>query len=154
MFSEYKKHKTTVKDLYQRLKELPDTCGIYIIEAPKGMKIEFLSSTTAPETYKGKNLLYDSKTLQEKFNNGDKEILYIGKTTCRQGLRNRLGSYIKYGYGHEVAHRGGRALWQIKNSRDLTVYYYECEDANGLEQKLLKEYKNKYNVLPVANHRI
>lgn len=154
MFSEYKKHKTTVKELLKKLNELPDTCGIYIIEASTNQKIEFLPTTTAPETYKGKNLLYDIDILQEKYNSGDKEILYIGKTTCRQGLRNRLGSYIKYGYGQEVAHRGGRAIWQIKNSGDLTVYYYECEDANGLEQKLLKEYKNKYNVLPVANHRI
>lgn len=154
MFSEYKQHKTTVKDLYQRIKELPDTCGIYIIVAPKDKKIEFISSSTAPETYKGNNLLYGSITLQEKFNNGDKEILYIGKTTCREGLRKRLGNYIKYGYGHEVTHRGGRALWQIKNSGDLTVYYYECENASELKRKLLKEYKNKYNVLPVANRRI
>ena len=60
------KNKTTVKKVFDYPKILPETKGIYIYAVPdNNSDIEFLDTTTAKETYKGKSLLYSKNDLAE-----------------------------------------------------------------------------------------
>ena len=149
------KNKTTVKKVFDYPKILPETKGIYIYAVPdNNSDIEFLDTTTAKETYKGKSLLYSKNDLSRKFNSGDKKILYIG-CTPKGSLMERTKLRAKYSKekGKDLRARGGRALWQIKNweNIELNFYYYEIEDCKELEKRLLALYQQQYGVLPVAN---
>ena len=151
----YLKNKTTVKNVFSHPEILPETKGIYIYTVPdNNISIEFLNTTTAKETYKGKSLLYSADLLTDKFNNGDKKVLYIGSTPS-ENLGKRTKSRANYSKEKikDIRARGGRALWQIKDWENigLNFYYYETEDCRKIENYLLILYKEEYGVLPVAN---
>ncbi len=151
----YLKNKTTVKNVFSHPEILPETKGIYIYTVPdNNISIEFLNTTTAKETYKGKSLLYSAELLTDKFNNGDKRVLYIGSTPS-ENLRKRTKSRANYSKEKikDIRARGGRALWQIKDWEDigLNFYYYETEDCRAIEHELLVLYEKECGVLPVAN---
>jgi hypothetical protein len=153
MIERMKKYQTTVRDLLNSLDEIPPEQGIYVIDVPEGFDVEFITETSAPKKHRGKNLIYATDKLKEKFNTGDEGVVYIGKAEGLKGLRNRLGAYIKYAYGADAPHRGGRGVWQIKNFGELTVYFFVTEKAGVIEKELLKSYKAKYGVYPVGNRR-
>lgn len=81
------------------------------------------------------------------------KILYIGKAGGKEksDLYNRLKLYMEYGKGKPRSHKGGRAIWQIKNEKrkELKVCWIylpedePCENAEKLEKYLLKEYNKK-----------
>ena len=118
------------------------------------ISIEFLDTTTAKEKRNGKSLLYSKNKLIDKFNSGDKKILYIGSTP-KENLRERTETRAKYSKEKikDIRARGGRALWQIKNweSIGLNFYYCEIENCEEVEKHLLTMYKQQYGVYPVAN---
>ena len=145
-----------IKDLYNSgFQIIPNTKGIYLVMKPKNMTITFLSKTTAISEYKGKNMMYDVNILQNKFNNSDKEILYIGKAGgTKNNLRKRISQFVKYGYKKAINHRGGRAIWQIKGNKYLLIGYYICDNPEYKEKELLQEYLHKNGTLPVANWKI
>jgi len=160
MFEQYKQNKTTIGELFKNYAEKnlnklpPKVSGIYIVEAPQDFKVEFTLDTVAPKNHPktGACLLYCIDDLAAKFNKGDKKILYIGETEAKDGLYGRWETRWKFANGDQKARaRGGRALWQIKNSGELIFYYYETANAEELEGKLLEEYKAKFGVFPVAN---
>lgn len=128
--------------------------GIYIIKKSKEMKIEFSLDTTAIKKYSNKSMIYDIDVLEKKFDKSDKEILYIGKSGGKKNkLKQRISQYVRYGYGEVNNHRGGRAIWQIADSKSLLLGFIECDNPEKIEKELLEEYKSKYNVLPIANWR-
>lgn len=151
----YLKNKTTVKNVFNHSEILPETKGIYIYTVPdSNSNIEFLNTTTAKEIHDGQNLLFSAELLKNKFESGDKRILYIGSTpsgTLRKRTKLRA-SYSKEKI-KDIRARGGRALWQIKNweSIGLNFYYYETDDCRAIENQLLTLYLKEYGVLPVAN---
>lgn len=155
----YLKNKTTVKSIFKNLEKLPETKGIYIYTAPdnNAADIEFLDTTTAKESRRGKSLLYSKDELNIKFSRGDKKILYIG-CTPKGSLKERTKLRAQYSKekNKDIRARGGRALWQIKNWENigLDFYYYETENCEILEKFLLSLYKKQYGVLPVANWKI
>lgn len=154
----YLKNKTTVANVFKNPEILPETKGIYIYTAPDNYTdIEFLDTTTAKESRRGKSLLYSKDELKNNFNQGDKKILYIG-CTPKGNLRKRTKLRAQYSKekGKDIRARGGRALWQIKDWENigLNFYYYEIEDCETLEKFLLSLYKQQYGVWPVANRRI
>lgn len=145
----------SVKQLNERgFTHILDAKGVYVIIKPENMKINFLPDTTAITGYNGSNMLYDINTLEDKFEKSDKKILYIGKAGGRNKLRKRIKQLIQYGYKEVNNHRGGRAIWQIENNRDLLLGYFVCSNPENMEKELLKEYFNKNGVLPVANRKI
>lgn len=134
---------------------IPNEKGIYIVMKPKGMDIEFTANTTAINTHNGRNLLYDPDMLSTKYEQSDKEVLYIGKAGGDVNrLKQRVRQLIRYGYGEVQNHRGGRAIWQINDNKRLLIGYKECTDPETAERELLEWYLNKYGVLPVANWQI
>ena len=145
----------SIKKLYdEKFKQIPKANGVYIIITPKNMNIKFVEDTTALTVFDGKNMLYDLGELKDKYMRSDKNILYMGKAGRRNKLRNRIRQLIRYGYNEVNNHRGGRAIWQIENNRDLLLGYLVCSDPENKEKELLKEYFLNNGVLPVANWKI
>lgn len=87
-----------------------------------------------------------------KFNKANQKVLYIGKAGGeRNRLRQRIKQYVRYGY-HEVKnHRGGRAIWQVNNNKQLLLGYFLCDNPKIKERELLLEFHNKSGTYPVAN---
>lgn len=118
------------------------------------MKIKFSMDTTAIKEYSNKSMIYDMGLLNDKFDKSDNEILYIGKAGGKKNkLKQRIRQYVRYGYGEVNNHRGGRAIWQIADSKSLLLGFIECDNPEKIEKELLEEYESKYKVLPIANWR-
>ena len=83
----------------------------------------------------------------------DKTVLYIGKANGRGGLRQRVLQYVKYGWGTAVNHKGGRAIWQVKDYPLLLLEYEVCENCEQREHELLAAYKKESGTYPLANWR-
>ena len=140
-------YSVTVEELHENgYKDIPTMGGVYIVKAPENFSVEITNNTTAIKNHEGKNLLYNKEFLEEKYSKViDKSILYYGKAT---NLRNRISALVKYGYNECKNHRGGKALWQLKNSSKLIIEYYICDDSRNPreeEKRLIQEYKNKNN---------
>ena len=131
---------------------IPNEKGIYMVIVPDGFNVIFTEYTTAISEYKGQNLIYPTEVLSSKFNNSDQKILYIGKAGGNTNkLRQRISQFVRYGYQRASNHRGGRAIWQIKDNKHLLIGYFVFAAPENKERELLQEYANKYGVLPVAN---
>lgn len=134
---------------------IPNEKGIYIVIKPKNIDGIFSLNTTAIAEYKGKSMLYSIDELLSKFEQSDKEILYIGKAGGNANkLKQRIEQFVKYGYGLVDNHRGGRAIWQMENNKKLLLGFVECNNPEKKEKELLSEYCQNYGVLPVANRKI
>lgn len=145
----------SIEELYNmKFSCIPEKKGIYIVIKSKEMKIEFSMDTTAIKEYKNKSMIYNIDLLNDKFEQSDKEILYIGKVGGkRNNLKQRISQYVRYGYGEVNNHRGGRAIWQIADSKSLLLGFIECDNPEKIEKELLEEYESKHKVLPIANWR-
>ena len=69
------------------------------------------------------------------------------------GLRQRVLQYVKYGWGTAVNHKGGRAIWQVKDYPLLLLEYEVCENCEQREHELLADYKKENGTYPLANWR-
>jgi len=138
-----------------KFSSIPNKKGLYIVKAFPNKKVIFSSDTTAIREFKGKNMLYDTDELLAKFEISDKEILYIGKAGGKRNtLKQRISQFIRYGYGLAKNHRGGRAIWQVIDNKNLLLGYMECKNPEKDEKLLLEQYKLKYSVLPLGNWKI
>lgn len=140
----------TLKELYHTLcEEIPEKPGIYFVLVPQGMGIRF-----RPTAVNRHAPFYGEDVLRDKYRKcGNKTVLYIGKASGEKGLRQRLRQYMKYGWNEAVNHKGGRAIWQIEHAENLLLTYEVCEEADAREHSLLKEFRDKYDTLPLANWR-
>lgn len=141
---------TTLETLYRFSCEgIPDKPGVYWVLAPKDVPIRFESTAlnlAAP--------LYHADILSQKYADCcDKQILYIGKASGKGGLQQRVQQYIKYGWNEAVNHKGGRAVWQIRDAGILLLTYEPCSDCIAWEHTLLHEYKEANGCYPLANWR-
>jgi len=144
-----------INNLYDYgVSNIPNEKGIYMVLKPKKMSINILSTTTAIEKYEDKSMIYDAIKLNTKYERTDKTVLYIGKAGDNNKLRGRIRQLVRYGYREVDNHRGGRAIWQIENNKDLLIGYFLCNSPESKEKELLKIYKGQYGVLPLANWKI
>lgn len=143
----------TIEEIKENYNIIPIENGVYFI---LNLGNEYISFTSNIENtkYKGKNLVYEINKLKDKYSKGDKFILYIGKAQRKKGLRKRLKEYVEYGYGRSTSHRGGRAIWQIENNKQLGICWFKVDNSEIVENQLLKKYKELYGILPVANWKI
>ena len=117
---------------------VPEKVPVSFIESPRNSSAES----------------YPSALLEQKYNQcADKSVLYIGKANGRDGLRQRVQQYIKYGWNTASNHKGGRAVWQVENFPILLLEYEVCEDCEQREHELLAAFKRENGVYPLANWR-
>jgi len=149
--AKYKHNKSSIRNI--DFAKISEKSGIYLVELISNKKIEITDTTTAITDYikngKTKNLVYLKSKLINKLSLCDRDILYIGKAEAKDGgLKSRITQLIKYAHGKCDNHRGGRALWQIKDWENiLNLYWCEAENAEKIEKYLLKlhatEHPNK-----------
>lgn len=146
-------HFQTIEELHENgCANIPQQEGLYIVMAPSDFEITFLPNTTATTEFGDRSMIYQTEVLQSKFERSDRKILYIGKADgAHNTLRERIRQLIRYGYCEAFNHRGGRAFWQIENSKNLLIGYNVCEHARELERVALMEYYATYGTYPVAN---
>jgi len=83
-------------------------------------------------------------------------VVYIGKAG-KEGsevtLQSRMRQYFGFGKGGNVAHWGGRLIWQLKNSKDLVVCWKELknDDPRTVEAELIQQFVSKFSKRPFAN---
>ena len=142
----------TVANLYkQNCASIPKCPGVYRVICP-GQSIPSINETSSNTSA----MLYDESKLRDKYNQcKDKKTLYIGKANGKNGLQQRLRQYILYGYNKSKIHKGGRAIWQLKDSKDFMIEYACVDNPEEMEQYLITKYKEQNNgTYPLANWRL
>lgn len=126
---------------------IPKKQGIYRVLKTDDEKITFLDNTKNPN-FKP----YQVAKLQDKYNKTkSSKVLYIGKAV---NLHNRIKQYIKYGLNLANNHKGGRAIFQIKDYKKLVIEVILCDRCECVEKNMLIGFKENFNELPVANMKI
>lgn len=148
----YKKHPTfsTLEELHRtKCRALPCQPGIYRVRVPEKLLVSFVEN---PNDLYAKS--YPVAVLEQKYGQcTDKNVLYIGKANGCGGLQQRVLQYVKYGWGTAANHKGGRAIWQVKDYPLLLLEYEVCENCEQREHELLAAYKRENGVYPLANWR-
>lgn len=143
---------------------LSNAGGIYKVYLPRDFELLINSTTDAISTYQGRSQLYPAQRLQQKYakicsissiDGEDRRLLYVGKAehSKGRGLRKRVTEFVQYGYGACSNHRGGRAIWQLQNNKELLIELLECQNPASQETQELERYKAKYGAYPFANWR-
>ena len=142
----------TFVNLYkQNCSSIPKSPGVYRVTCP-GQSFLAVNEKSSNASA----LLYDEYKLRDKYNQcKDKKTLYIGKANGKNGLQQRLRQYILYGYNKSKIHKGGRAIWQLENSKNFMVEYACVDNPEKMEQYLITKYKEQNNgTYPLANWRL
>lgn len=140
--------------------------GIYKVYLPEKLKLQIREETDAinvlsKKNGKNTNLLYDVKMLEKKWNTiisgefSGERLLYIGMASNSKtgGLRRRITQFVRYGYKESNNHIGGRAIWQLENSKKLLIEIITCNNAKEIEKEEIKKYKREHGEYPFANWR-
>ena len=70
-------------------------------------------------------------------------------------MQQRLKQYVIYGYNKSIIHKGGRAIWQLGNSKDFMVEYACVDNPEEMEKQLIIKYKEQNNgSYPLAKWRL
>lgn len=139
-----------VFDGYATIKQLKENCrtittgpGIYLVIRESCEHPKFLHKGTGGK-HDGKDLNYLIEDLENKWIDNE-NILYIGKTD--KSLRGRIRTYMKFGSGEDVPHRGGRAIWQLPDSEELIIAWKELLatiSAREIEAKMIQQFKDTH----------
>ena len=126
---------------------IPKQSGIYRVLNLDNIQIKFQSSSTNL-----KHSLYPTAMLQAKYDvTKSSRLLYVGKG---KNLHKRIKQYVKYGLNLVDNHKGGRAIFQIKDYKNLYIEVVLCDRCEYVEKNMLIGYKEHYKELPVANMKI
>jgi len=135
------------------LVDVPRTPGVYLVLRPRG-RLHLLPKNPAGR-HKDRDPTLPVGELRARL--ADRAlILYIGKasgSSRRSTLRARLKALFRQGEGHRAGHWGGRALWQLGNSRALRVCWRTTSErgARRLERIQLSMHRRAYGQYPFAN---
>lgn len=135
---------------------IPESPGIYCILWPETGKPEFVAEGTGGK-FKGIDPNVPISRLTANWVEGS-SILYIGKAaggkSGKRGIRKRLSEYLDFGEGLPVGHKGGRFIWQIRDSGRLLVCWKPMSSSPEiLETEMLQAFTAEHGRLPFANLR-
>jgi hypothetical protein len=151
----------TVKELFADDSYVDNVKGIYLVLYLHSNPPEFLAVGSGPKLYKNK---IDPNVSIEKLKLNWVEnviVINIGKAGGKNNngietnatLKSRLRQYVKFGNGKDVAHYGGRYIWQLKGSDGLVICWKKIPggEPRAEEKKLIADFRLKYKVRPFAN---
>ena len=131
-------------EAFKKVSELKTSSKRKIIPLQKGVYIIFRDSDSQPEFRNNKGLL-----LEYWVENAN--VIYIGQAGGRASkvtLRKRLSQYIR----KSKIHKGGKSIWELKDSDDLLVAWKSTvDDPYDVETKLIDMFKSVYHKRPFAN---
>ncbi len=120
----------------QGLGAIPRGKGVYIIARDTTSPPVFINPGTGGY-FKGKDPNVSEDELKSKWVD-DTCTVYIGKAS---DLRERLVLYLRFGQGKNVAHWGGRYIWQLEDAKSLHIFWKEtAEDPRDVEQAMISEF--------------
>lgn len=135
--------------------KVPDEHGVFLVLRRGTSHPEFLEQSTGGR-FKGKNPTVPVSLLEDKWVESA-IVLYIGKAgpSKRRTLKKRLDEYMQFGQGVPVGHKGGRYIWQLSDSGDLSVCWKTTPGVNPrpAEKELIRKFEGIYGKPPFANLR-
>ena len=143
------KIETLEKDIKNKKYDyIPKKSGVYRVLNMDNIPIEFLSCSANPKDTSS----YPTAMLQAKYDmTKSSRLLYVGKGI---NLHKRIKQYIEYGLNLVDNHKGGRAIFQIKDYKNLYIEILLCDRCECVEKNMLIGYKDHYKELHVANMKI
>lgn len=149
-------------ELFHDTSCIPPIKGVYFILKTDKKPPEFLSIGTGGY-FNGENPNVSIAKLKSNWVEGI-IVIYIGKGggfNKKKGvesyatLKSRLKTFISFGNGNKAAHRGGKYIWQLKNSAELLVCWLPTpeKEPTDIETYFITEFKKQYNQRPFANNR-
>jgi hypothetical protein len=146
----------SVTELRESTEVVPRLPGVYAVLWENKEVPSFLEVGTGGH-FKGIDPNVSLHTLQQNWIAGS-EVVYIGKasggSSGKRGLRKRLDEYMEFGRGRPVGHKGGRYIWQLRESGNLTICWKEVRDSpEALESEMLNAFVVEHGRLPFANLR-
>lgn len=133
----------------EKLNTVPQQPGVYLVLNPTPEKPKWLSKSVGGH-FKGKDPTVNTRYLEQNWVKGA-TTLYVGET--QRTLYKRVSELIQFGSGRPVGHKGGRLIWQLENNDDLLICWLAHNNPIEMKNKILREFKSKYNALPFANLR-
>jgi len=145
-----------IGELMKDLTILPKNKGVYKILYMAETPPVFLTTGTGG-FFKGRDPNVSIDILKENWVE-DTKVIYIGKAGGHDSLATlnaRIKQYLHFGQGKKASHRGGRLIWQLKDSKDLLICWKVLidEEPRNVEKNLIYDFKNIYNKRPFANLR-
>lgn len=126
-----------VEELMSNPKLPEDEKGVYVVLYTHDTRPDFMQVGTGG-FFKDEDPNVSIEELEANWIDGE-QIIYIGKATS---LRDRLSQYMKFGIGKKIGHKGGRYVWQIKDSANLLVCWKRTdEEPRDVEKKMIAEFK-------------
>jgi hypothetical protein len=145
----------SVRDLRRDdCRSLPRENGVYVLVRAREGEPRFNGRGTAA-FWRGQNPNVKVEELAAKWVPGA-IVMYVGRaagTGVRGKLQQRVKRMLRFGEGKNVAHWGGRYVWQLADAYDLQVAWKACKDAVRQEVSLLNSFEAKHAALPFANLR-
>lgn len=129
---------------------IPEKKGVYIVLRENTKVPDFLTTGTGG-FFKRKDPNVTIEELKRNWVN-DSQIMYIGQTGAT--LKSRLKQYLNFGQGKAVGHKGGRYIWQLKDSRSLLICWKELpdQDPREIEKQMILDFKKAHDgQRPFAN---
>ena len=127
---------------------IPRTAGVYMVVYTGENIPEFLSRGTGG-FFKGKDPNVSITELETNWVENTC-VVYIGKAgklkNCKATIQSRLKQYLDFGAGKKSGHKGGRYIWQIKNSGNLLLCWKPTpdEDPETVETALIARFKEQH----------
>ena len=126
-----------VEELMSNPKLPEDEKGVYVVLYTHDTRPDFMQVGTGG-FFKDEDPNVSIEELEANWIDGE-QIIYIGKATS---LRDRRSQYMKFGIGKKIGHKGGRYVWQIKDSANLLVCWKRTdEEPRDVEKKMIAEFK-------------
>lgn len=144
-----------IKALRSSTQLIPKVRGVYVVMRIKDTAPDFLSVGTGGY-FKGKDPNVSVEELQNNWVE-DSQIGYIGKggdPGVKATLNSRIKLYLSFGKGKNVAHYGGRYIWQLSDAEDLIIAWKELpeEIPSKVETNMIDAFKKDHNEKrPFAN---
>jgi hypothetical protein len=145
----------TVAELMRNNSVIPKERGVYLVVRTTKAPPFFLETGVGCPFHDGKKMNYPIANLKSRWIDGT-IILNIGKAgglTQKTTLKKRLKTYLDFGQGKDVPHRGGRSIWQLSDSKDLIICWKRLpnDEPRLIEEELIASFQQTYKQRPFAN---